>query len=86
MRFAATPLLYLATAVTIAGSCLWAWGTPDFWEKVPLYPCAAATGLLAALAIYLRRRRTFPAIFAGIAASMITLAGTAIITLYRWEL
>jgi hypothetical protein len=76
----------LATAAmsVIAGSCLWAWASDDFWESVPLYPCVAAAGALAGLALYVGRGRLLRAVALSFATALVTLLGTAIITLVRW--
>ena len=85
----ATPtfaLFTLAAAAILAGSCYWAWTTDSFWKPLPLYPCVLAAGILALLAIYSSSGRLLRAIWMGGAVAMITLAGTALITLVRWEL
>ena len=87
MRHPSHALLFLiASGVVVSGSCIWAWTTHDFWQNVPLYPCAAAAGVLAAIAAYLGTRRFFRATLFGGVVLAVTLVGTAIITIYRWEI
>ena len=78
--------LMLATASlsVVAGSCFWAWASDDFWESIPLYPCVAAAGTLAGLALYAGRGQLVRAGALSLATSLVTLLGTAIITLARW--
>ena len=79
-------LLTLATATVVAGSYLWAWRTETFWKPLPLYPCVITGGLLALLAIYVNSRRFLRASWIGGGVALMTLVGTAIITLIRWDI
>jgi hypothetical protein len=84
-------LLALASICVVVGSVVWAWATFDFWETVPLVPCAGASGLLAAGAVYSGWtgvglwRRAGLAVFVGVAVALATFIGTGLMTLYRWE-
>jgi Na+/glutamate symporter len=77
-------ILASAAMCVVIGSCLWAWASEEFWNSVPLYPCAAAAGVLAGSALYVGRGRLLRAAALGVAASLATLLGTAVITLARW--
>jgi len=78
--------LTLATASVVAGSYLWAWTTEAFWKPLPLYPCILTAGVLALLAIYANSRRLLRATWMGAGVALMTLAGTAVITLIRWDI
>lgn len=69
----------------VVGSLGWAWATFDFWETVPLIPCVALAGVLAALTVYAARKGVGLAVAAGVLVSTATFIGTALITLARWE-
>ena len=79
-------LLTFAAAAILAGSCYWAWTADSFWKPLPLYPAVLAAGILALLATYSNSGRLLRAIWMGGAVALITLAGTALITLVRWEI
>jgi Na+-transporting NADH:ubiquinone oxidoreductase subunit NqrD len=57
----------------------------DFWETIPLIPCVLGAGVLAALALYVRRRQVLGALMLGFAVTLMTFIGTFFITLSRWE-
>jgi hypothetical protein len=78
-------VLGLASAGVIIGSLAWAWATFDFWESVPLLPCVATAGGLAALAVYSARKSAAAAILVGLSVAGATFIGTALVTLARWE-
>lgn len=85
MRIApGTIILTLAAATVLAGSCAWAWQTDEYWKALPLYPCAAAAGILATVAIYRHSRRFSKASWMGAGVSVMTMGSTAVITLFRW--
>lgn len=87
MRAAAvTVLLGIAALTILVGSCVWAWTTDDFWRPIPLYPAVVAAGVLAALAIYAHSKRRLKAVALGAGVTIVTLVGTAVITLARWEI
>lgn len=75
----------MASIAVFVGSLFWAWATFDFWETVPLIPCVLGAGILAALALYLRRRRRLPALMLGIGVTLVTFVATLLVTLSRWE-
>jgi hypothetical protein len=75
----------MASGVVFFGSLVWAWATFDFWETIPLVPCVLSAGILAALAIYVRRRRPFGALLLGLAVAILTFIGTLFVTGARWE-
>jgi Na+/glutamate symporter len=77
-------ILASAAMCVVTGSYLWAWASEEFWDSVPLYPCAVAAGVLAGSALYVARGRLVRAGALGVAASLATLLGTAVITLARW--
>ena len=77
-------MLATAAVFVIVGSCLWAWASDDFWESLPLYPCVAAASTLAGLALYAAGGRLLRAVALSFATALVTLLGTAIITLVRW--
>ena len=79
-----TLMLATGSGIVVIGSLLWAWATDEFWESVPLYPCVAAAGILAGLALLLGRRSLVRAAAFAVAISLVTLLGTAVITLARW--
>ena len=85
MRVAASALLALASVAVFVGSLIGAWATFDFWEPVPLFPCVLGAGILAALALYVRRRRFWGPLVLGLAVASTTFAGTLLITVTRWE-
>ena len=78
-------LFVVAAGAVLGGTYLWAWLDEDFWQPVPLYPCVAAAGLLAALALYAQSRRLLRAAALAAVISVVSLAGAAVITLARWE-
>jgi Na+-transporting NADH:ubiquinone oxidoreductase subunit NqrD len=75
----------MASVAVFFGSLIGAWATFDFWETIPLVPCVLGAGILAALALYVRRRRLLGALLLGLAVTLITFVGTLFITLARWE-
>jgi uncharacterized protein YqgC (DUF456 family) len=85
VRVTASGLLALASVAVFVGSLIGAWATFDFWETIPLVPCVLGAGILAALALYVRRRRLLGALMLGLAAAFVTLVGTLFVTLSRWE-
>ena len=85
MRITAPALLAIASGVLSFGSLAWAWATFDFWETIPLVPCVLGAGMLAALAMYVRRRRPLGALLLGLAVAIMTFIGTLLVTSARWE-
>jgi hypothetical protein len=75
----------MASVAVFFGSLIGAWATFDFWETIPLIPCVLGAGVLAALALYVRRRRVLGALMLGFAVTLMTFIGTFFITLSRWE-
>jgi hypothetical protein len=75
----------MASVAVFFGSLIGAWATFDFWETIPLVPCVLGAGILAALALYVPRRRLLGALLLGLAVTLITFVGTLFITLARWE-
>jgi hypothetical protein len=73
-----------AALAVVVGSCLWAWASEEFWSSVPLYPSVAAAGTLAGLALYVGRGQLLRAGALTLMTSLVTLLGTAVITLARW--
>ena len=84
-RFVAAGVCSLASVGVVVGSLVWAWATFDFWESVPLLPCVAVAGGLAAIAVYAARRTVAAAVAVGVLVSAATFIGTLLITLARWE-
>jgi peptidoglycan/LPS O-acetylase OafA/YrhL len=76
----------LAAGAVLGCTYLWAWMDKDFWKPLPLYPCVAAAGLLAALALYAHSKRLLRAALLAAVISMVSLTGAAMITLGRWEI
>ena len=76
----------LAAGAVLGFTYFWAWIDEDFWKPIPLYPCVAAAGLLAALALYAHSKRLLRAAALAAVISMASLAGAAMITLGRWEI
>ena len=85
MRVAASALLAVASVAVFVGSLIAAWATFDFWEPVPLSACVLGAGILAALALYVRRRRFLGPLMLGLAVASVTFLGTLFITVARWE-
>jgi hypothetical protein len=78
-------LLGIASVAVFVGSLIGAWATFDFWETIPLVPCVLGAGTLAALALYVSRRRLMGALILGVVVTLMTFTGTFFITLARWE-
>jgi uncharacterized protein YqgC (DUF456 family) len=78
-------LLAIASVAVLVGSLIGAWRTADFWETIPLVPCVVGAGTLAAAALYARRRQTAEAVVIGLGVAFVTLVGTLLIALGRWE-
>ena len=78
-------LLIAGAAAVLVGSCYWAWATADYWRPIPLYPTVLAAGVLATVAVHVRSGRRLKAAGLGTAATVMTLACTAVITLLRWH-
>jgi Na+/glutamate symporter len=76
--------LTAAALAVVVGSCLWAWASPDFWRAVPLYPAVVVAGVLSGFASQAWRSRIRRATLDGLGATLVTLLGTALITLARW--
>jgi Na+/glutamate symporter len=77
-------LLTAAALAVVVGSCLWAWASADFWQAMPLYPAVAVAGVLSGSASHAWHRRLGRATLEGVGATLVTLLGTALITLARW--
>ena len=87
MRAAATVVLCaIAASVILAGSCLWAWSSDEFWKPWPLYPAVLISGVLAGIALSLHSGRPLKAAWLGAVFAFATLISTAVITLVRWDL
>ncbi|HEX6701921.1 MAG TPA: hypothetical protein VF101_14435 [Gaiellaceae bacterium] len=68
-----------------AGSLVGAWSTFDFWGTVPMVPCVLAAGVLAGLALYVRRGGSLGPMLLALGVALITFFGTLAVTLGRWE-
>ncbi len=77
-------MLAIASVAVFVGSLIGAWATFDFWETIPLVPCVLGAGILAALALYVTRRRLMGALIVGFAVTLMTFVGTYFITSARW--
>jgi Na+/glutamate symporter len=76
--------LTAAALAVIVGSCMWAWASADFWQAVPLYPAVAVAGVLSGSASHAWHHRPGRATLEGVGATLVTLLGTALISLARW--
>jgi hypothetical protein len=85
VRITASALLAVASVAVFVGSLVGAWATFDFWETIPLVPCVLGAGILAALALYARRRRFLGPLVLGLAVAFVTFLSTLFITIARWE-
>jgi len=84
VRGTASGLLAIASVAVFVGSLIGAWATFDFWETIPLLPCVFGAGILAALALYVSRRRLMGALILGFVMTLMTFIGTYFITGARW--
>jgi hypothetical protein len=62
VRLAPSGVLAIAAVAVFVGSVIWAWVTFDFWERGPFFGSVFGVGTLAALAMYVGRRRVEDAI------------------------
>jgi hypothetical protein len=83
VRLAASGVLATAAVAVFVGSVIWAWSTFDFWETGPFLGSVFGVGTLAALALYVGRRRVGEAIILGLAGGLVTAIATYFVTA-RW--
>lgn len=73
------------TLLVVAGSCMWAYSTFDFWEGAPILGSIGLAAAGSAGALYFATKRVSPALLVGLlvgAGHFVLLLAT---TVARWE-